>query len=175
MHADPAVDLVVQPDLAARLVSVAGELDPVHPEVGTGDARPVRILGIDLGQRDERAAIHRPALDPGQLTDAGLVRQDRPRPHPSRQEPPERARHPAVAPRIAAQRAGIGLQLDQPPDRLERVAEQEPRAVERAEEVAKQGERRPFHPPEQQRRPSGLVHPPLNGRDLQIADRPPGR
>ena len=42
VDADPAVDLVVQPDLAVRLVLVAGELDPVHPQVGAGQARAGR-------------------------------------------------------------------------------------------------------------------------------------
>ena len=33
VHADPAVDLVMQADLAVRLILVARELDPVHPQV----------------------------------------------------------------------------------------------------------------------------------------------
>ena len=41
VHADAAVDLVVQPDLAVRLVLVAGELDPVHPQVRPRQAGPV--------------------------------------------------------------------------------------------------------------------------------------
>jgi hypothetical protein len=168
MHADPAVDLIVQPDLASRLVGVAGELDPVHPQVRAAQAGPVGILGIDLGQGDERSAVHRPALDPGQFADAGPVRQDRPRPRSPRQEPPERARHAAVSPGIAAQGAGIGLELDQPTDRVERVPEQEPRAFERAEEVAQHRERGPLRVPEQQCRPPGLVDPPLDGGDLQV-------
>ena len=67
-----------------------------------------------------------------------------------------------------AERAGIDLQLDQPADRLERVAEQEPRPLERPEQVAEQRERRPLDPPEQQGRPAGLVDPPLDGGGLQV-------
>ena len=33
VHADPAMDLVMQPDLVVRLILVARELDPVHPQV----------------------------------------------------------------------------------------------------------------------------------------------
>jgi hypothetical protein len=39
VHADAAVDLVVQPDLAVLLVLVAAELDAVHAEVRVHDAR----------------------------------------------------------------------------------------------------------------------------------------
>ena len=42
VHADPAVDLVVKPDLAVRLVLVARELDPVHPQVRPRQARAGR-------------------------------------------------------------------------------------------------------------------------------------
>ena len=42
MHADPAVDLVVQADLPVRLVSVARELDAVHPEVRPAPGRAGR-------------------------------------------------------------------------------------------------------------------------------------
>ncbi len=67
MDSDPAVDLVVKADLPVRLVLVAGKLHSVHPQVRARQTRPVRILGIDLGQSDERPAVHRPALDLRQL------------------------------------------------------------------------------------------------------------
>ena len=62
VHADAAVDLVVQADLAVRLVLVAGELHAVHAQVGVPPAGPVGVLGVDLRQRDERPAVARPAL-----------------------------------------------------------------------------------------------------------------
>ena len=67
-----------------------------------------------------------------------------------------------------AERARIDLELDQPADRLERVAKQELRPVERAEQVAQERERRPLGPAEQQRRAARLIDPPLDGGDLQI-------
>ena len=50
VHADAAVDLIVEPDLAVRLVLVARELDPVHPQVRSRRARPVGVLGVNLRQ-----------------------------------------------------------------------------------------------------------------------------
>ena len=39
VHADPAVDLVMKPDLAVGLILVARELDPVHPQVRPAQTR----------------------------------------------------------------------------------------------------------------------------------------
>ena len=168
VHADPAMDLVVQADLAARLVVVARELDAVHPQVGPGQAWAVGVLGVDLRQGDERPAVHRPALDPRQLAQADLVGEDRPRPHPSRQEVQERLGDAAIPPGAAGDRAGVGLQLDQPADRVERVPEQEPRPLDRAEQVTHDREGRAAHPAEENRRPSGLINPSLDGCHLQV-------
>ena len=57
VDADPAMDLVVQADLAVRLVLVPRELDPVHPQVRLRQAGAVGVLGVDLRQRDERPAV----------------------------------------------------------------------------------------------------------------------
>ena len=175
VHADPAMDLVVQPDLAVGLVLVARELDPVHPQVRSSQAGPVGVLGVDLRQRDERPAVHRPALDLRQLVDRDSVGQDRPGPHAPGQQPPERARHAAISPGVLGQRARIDLELDQPAHRLERVAKQELRPVERAEQVAQRAEtpspwpgetRGPARPPD--RPAAGWRRPPGEGQ-------PPGR
>ena len=168
VHADPAVDLVMQPDLAVGLILVARELDPVHPQVRPAQARAVRVLGVDLRQGDKRPAVHRPALDLRQLIDRDPVGQDRPGSHAPRQQPPERARHAAISPGVLGQRARINLELDQPAHRLERVAKQELRPVERAEQVAQERERRPLGPAEQQGRSARLIDPPLDGGDLQV-------
>ncbi len=168
VHADAAMDLVVQADLPVRLVLVARELDPVHPQVGSRRARPVGVFGVDLRQGDERTAVHRPALDLRQPPDRDPVGQDRPGPYPTGQQPPERARYAAVPPGVLGDSARVDLQLDQPADRFERVAKQVFRAVERAEQVAQQRESRPLGPPEQQGRAARLVDPPLDGGDLQV-------
>ena len=78
MDADAAMDLVVQADLAIRLVLVAGQLHAIHAEVGVPPAGPVGVLGVDLRQRDEGAAVARPALQLRQLAHRRLVIEDRP-------------------------------------------------------------------------------------------------
>ena len=94
--------------------------------------------------------------------------QDRPGSHAPGQQPPERARRAAVSPGVLGQRARIDLELDQPAHRLERVAKQELRPVERAEQVAQDRECRPLGPAKQQGRPARLINPPLDGGDFQI-------
>ena len=115
VHADPAVDLVVQPDLAVRLVLVAGELDAVHPQVGRRQAGPVGVLGVDLRQGDERPAVHRPALDLGQLVER---RSGAPGSAPISTRRGRSRQSVRGTPRyrqgLRREGAGIGLQLDQP-------------------------------------------------------------
>ena len=79
VHADAAVDLVVQADLAIRFVAR-------RPRAARGTCRgsmrvcPGRfgILGVDLGQGDEGPAVVGPALELGQFADADLVGEERP-------------------------------------------------------------------------------------------------
>lgn len=63
MHADAAVDLVVQADLAVRSVLIAAELNAVHAEVGALPARALGMLGVYLRQRHEGAAVVGPTDD----------------------------------------------------------------------------------------------------------------
>ena len=79
MDADRAVDLIVQADLPIGSVLSAGQLDAIHAQVGLGEAGPVGMLGINLGQRDERAGIAGPVDDLWQLVDRGAVFQHWPR------------------------------------------------------------------------------------------------
>ena len=48
MGGDAAMDLIVQADLAVRLVLAAGELHAVHPQVAPLEARGVRGLPCRL-------------------------------------------------------------------------------------------------------------------------------
>ena len=57
VDADPAVDLVMDADLAVRLVAVPRELDPIHPEVGLRQPGLPGVLAVDLRQGDERPAV----------------------------------------------------------------------------------------------------------------------
>ena len=73
VHADRAMDLIVQADFAVRLVLAAGKLHAVHAEVRAPPARRADIFGVDLRQRDERAAVVRPAHLLRQLRDRRFV------------------------------------------------------------------------------------------------------
>jgi len=59
MDTDAAVNLVVQADFAVGLILVAGQLHAIHAEIGVAPAGTVGVLGIDLRQRDEGAAVAR--------------------------------------------------------------------------------------------------------------------
>ena len=96
------------------------------------------------------------------------MRQDRPGPHSPGQQPPERRGHAAVSPGVLAEPARINLELDQPAHRLERIAKQELRPVERAEQVAQDRERRPLGAAKEQGRAPRLINPPLDRGDFQI-------
>ena len=56
MHADAAVNLVVQAD-AVVVILIARKLHAVHAEVGVPPAGPVGVFGVHLRQGDERAAV----------------------------------------------------------------------------------------------------------------------
>ena len=169
VDADPAVDLVVQADLAVRLVLVPRELDPVHPQVRLRQAGPVGVLGVDLRQRDER-----PAVVAARTGAAAAGRASSCAPGSARGGPAAAA---GAGPCSGTPRYRQGwresggradLQLDQAADGLERVAEEEPGPLERAEQVADHRERRPLDPPEEERRPARLVDPALDGGGLQV-------
>ena len=73
MDADRAVDLIVEADFAVGLVLAARQLDAVHAEVRVSPAGLRDIFGVDLRQRDERAAVVGPAYLLRQLRDGGFV------------------------------------------------------------------------------------------------------
>ena len=76
VDADRTMDLIVQADLAIGLVLAAGKLDAVHAEVRVAPARAIDIFGINLRQRDERAAVVGPTDLLRQLRDRGFVGDD---------------------------------------------------------------------------------------------------
>jgi hypothetical protein len=72
------------------------------------------------------------------------------------------------AQRVLRQRDRVVLQFDQPLDPLQRVAEEEAGAVQRAEQVGDRGEPRAAHPGEEQRRPARLEDAQVDGGHLQV-------
>src|SRR5205085_9323944 len=99
MNADAAVNLVVQPDLVVARVAVAGELHPVHAQVGMAPAGPLGVLRVHLRQGDERSAVARPTLQGWQVADFAFVAKDGAVADEARPQVPERARDVGVAPR----------------------------------------------------------------------------
>ena len=61
VHADAAMQLVVEADLAVVLVGIARQLDAVHAEVRMLRAGMVRVFGVNSRQGDERSAVAGPA------------------------------------------------------------------------------------------------------------------
>ena len=73
VNTDTAMDLIVKADFFLRLVVVAGELHPIHADIRMHHASVIRILRVDLGERDERTTVIRPALNGRKRRDVGAV------------------------------------------------------------------------------------------------------
>jgi hypothetical protein len=168
MHADAAVDLVVEADLPVRHVPVSGKLHAVHAEIGMPPARPKGVFGVDLRQRDESAAVARPGNELRQAADRGFVSQHRGARRELGPQVPEGARHVAIAPGVFPEGGLIDLELHQAADGLEHVAEKEARPFQGAAQVADHREGRTLDPLVEQGRSARLVDSPVDGRRLEI-------
>ena len=73
VNTDTAMDLIVKADFFLRLVVVAGELHPIHADIRMHHASVIRILRVDMGERDERTTVIRPALNGRKRRDVGAV------------------------------------------------------------------------------------------------------
>jgi hypothetical protein len=168
VDAQSAMDLVVQPDLAVGLVLSAGDLHAVHAQVGMGQSGAIGVFGIDLRQGDVGPAVLGPALQVRELIDRGFLLQHRPVADLLRPGVPRPPGRPQVEPRVAKCIGGIGVQLDHPAQRLQRVAEQVPHAVHGAEEVADHGETAALDAGEVDHRPARLENAALDLGRLQV-------
>ena len=112
VHADAAVNLVVEPGFAIRHVLIAGELHAVHAQVRLSRAGPVGVFGINQRKRHKGPAVIGPALDLRELVECGLVGEDRSISSAAGQQPPEWCGQTAVAPGILGEAAGLDLELD---------------------------------------------------------------
>ena len=182
VDADPPVDLVVQADLAVRLVLVPRELDPVHPQVRLRQAGPVGVLGVDLRQGDERPAVVGPATGAGA---AGRASSGAPG---SARDGPVcgsrcRAVHGTSRYRQGRARAAGGLTFS---STRWRTASRVSRKRKRVRSIVPNrlptiGKAVPLTRAEEERRPAGLVDPALDGGGLQVGvdlarrSRPAGR
>ena len=167
VNADPSMDLVMKADLGVRDVFVAGELDPIHPQVRSRQAGPVGVLRVHLRQRDKRPAVHRPRDDLREPIHGRRVRQDRPRANAPGEQLPGRRGDASIPPGMPRERRGVDLQFDQSADGVEGVPEQEAGTLDRAEQVADGREGRSLEPSKQDRRPLRLINPALDGGGLK--------
>src|SRR5438128_2149629 len=131
-------------------------------------AGPVGVLGIDLRQRDERAAILGPGDLLRQLVDRRLVREHGSAAHELRPHVPERARHVAIAPRILPKTRGIDLQLHEMPYGIEHVAKEKPCPLDGAKKVADHRKPATLDAAVEESRPARGVDAPLNFRRFEI-------
>src|SRR5205807_8608598 len=69
MDTDPAMNLIMQPDLDGWLILTAGKLHAIHADVRPLEARLIGIFGVNEWQRDERPAIGWPRFLLWQLID----------------------------------------------------------------------------------------------------------
>src|SRR5262249_15735172 len=148
MHADAAMNLVVQPDFAVGMILVAGKLDPIHAEIGLPPTGTVRVFGVDLRQRSKRPSVPRPTHKLWQLMDRRPRVQDWAAPNPFRPREPQNAGNAAITPRIFPERRRIDLQFNQPANGIQSVAEEEASAIERAKEITDHRKSAAFDPRE---------------------------
>ena len=182
MGGDAAMNLIMQPDLAVRLVLPAGKLHAVHAQVAALEARRVGVFGVDLRQRDVGPAVVGPRLQLRQLVDRRLAIQHRARSDLSRPRQQGRPGRLQIQPRPPHHVGRIDLERDELLEPLERVAEEVSRPGHRAEQVAEHGEAAADDVGQQQRRPARAKHPPLDfgrfevGIDRRVdAEQLPGR
>src|SRR5438105_3583323 len=81
---------------------------------------------------------------------------------------PSRSRHITVAPRMLPECGRVDLQFDQVPHGVVAVAEQEARALDGAEQVADHREVAALDALEEQGRPAGRVHAPVDRRGFEV-------
>src|SRR5207253_3229126 len=98
--------------------------DAIHAQVGVTPAGPGDLLGVDLRQRHEGAAVLRPAPQLRQLTDRRLMSEDGTAADVLRQSMPGRAQYPEVAPGALPEGRRIDLQIDEAAHGGEGVAEE---------------------------------------------------
>ena len=134
---------------------------------------PLRVLGVDEGQGQERAAVLRPARDHGQLLEADVARHDLAPPGPDgRRDVPTRRSWRTKSRSCHSIRRSGGVaalrELGHAADELEGPAAEgllDARAG--AEEVGDQREAGPGHVGEEQRGPAGGDHPAVDLGHLQ--------
>src|SRR4051794_36618038 len=76
MDANAPMNLVMQTDFAIGLVIVAADLHAIHSQIRILETGTIRMLGINLRQRDECTSVIGPAFQLRQPIERGLVFHD---------------------------------------------------------------------------------------------------
>ena len=124
MDTDPAMNLIMQPDLDVWLILTAGKLHAIHADVRPLEARLIGIFGVNERQRDERPAIVWPRFLLWQLIDGGFVSKDGTARDNLRSHLACDPWRFQVFQRLPQPERRIDLQLDEPPHVVERVAKE---------------------------------------------------
>src|SRR6202451_21329 len=162
------MNLVMQADFPIRQIPAPGQLDAVHAQVGAREAGPIGVFGVDLGQRDEGAAVPGPACLLRQLVDGRRVIEDRSAADRLGPHPPQGFWQTAIAPGPFPGVGRIVFESAEPADGVQRVAEQELRSLFGAEEIADHRKRAAFDAGIEDGRSASLVDAALDFGRFQV-------
>ena len=168
VHADAAVELVVEAGLEVGFVVVAPELHAVHAQVRPLRAGVVRVLGVDGRERDEGAAVARPGDHLRQTRERDVAGERRPGADGAGQHGDGVERRPPIPPGTLECPGGIDLELHQPLHAVERVGEDPLDPLLRAVEVGEDRERGARGLREEHGRAARPEQPPLDLGDLEV-------
>ena len=168
MHADTAMNLVVQPHLFIGQVLVTGQLNPVHPQIRMAYSRVLRVFTVNLRQGDEGTAIIGPAFDLRQQAQAGLLQQNRATAHFFGEQMPGGRGGTQQIKRVSQQLRRINFQTHQSFHLTQAVAKQKAGTLQSPKKVGHRRKLTIDQVGKKQGRPLGLIHPALNGACQQI-------
>lgn len=167
MDSNSTVDLIVESDLPVRFVFPPGKLDAIHAEVGIFPSGPGDVFGIDLGEGDEGAAVHRPGNDLRKSADRRCALSD----GTLGDEPGEHLQGGkgggTVSPRIFHKQRRIDFEFDHPADSVDRVPKEKASSVEGSEKITECGKGASGEPLEVNGRPPRLINPAEDGGSFE--------
>ena len=131
----------------------------------------VGVFGVDLRQRDVRPAVVGPRFQLRQLVDRRLAIEHRARANFSRPRQQGRPGRLQIQPRPPHHIGRIDLERDELLQPFERIAEEVPRSGHRAEQVAEHREAAADDVGQQQGRPAGAKHAPLDFGRFEVRRR----
>ena len=168
VHADAAVELVVQANLMIALVFVATQLHAVHAEIGVLRAGVVGIFGVNDWQRDEGATVVRPTGHLWQTGEGNFVGQHRTPTHAFGQHGERIVWRSPVPPWLLQRFCWVDFEFYQSPDTVEGIGEDPFNASLGSIKIDEHGKGRAMRFGKQHGRATCAKQPPLNFRYLQV-------